>query len=341
MTDRERQILKVVEDVEKISDLRVLFNGDAETRYREMVKIIHPDRLRGVEAGLRSRATQACSRLTEMYQRLTKSDPSTTSAKLVGRWVVERALTQGDLSVVYEVTSDYYDDTETPAIMKIVDDPGDNDLMESEAKVLQSLQDETLPKSYRRYVPYLLATFLADGRRVNVMTGDLKSNTLEHLRSMFRSGIPFRHVVWMLNRSLSALALLHNLGVCHGAVLPEHLIFSPSTHGHLLLDFTCSTSFANKVPLIVKNRKHLYPPEILGSKSKAGPTTDLYMLAKSMMWAAGKIPERFRNFFEWMTLESTSSRASRAFEVQDLLKQLAQEEYGPPTFVPLELPKTV
>jgi hypothetical protein len=135
------------------------------------------------------------------------------------------------------------------------------------------------------------------------------------------------------------LGFAHRNGVIHGAVLPQHLLYRPDDHGLQLVDWTCSCQDdTQRVPYAVTRYKDLYPVEVLFAEGTAYPATDIYMAFASMRWAADSIPYRFRALFDWCLVESWKSRPGDPWAVQDKWVKLAEEEFGKPKFVPLEVP---
>lgn len=318
-------------DLFTTGDLKV-----AQKRFQELARACHPDR---VPPEHRDTATAVMADLTSLYMQLTK--PPTARPALLGKWLVTGQLAKGALSDLYSVRS-VKDDT--TGVLKIVRHPRDNQLLAREVLALETLAKDDRGVRFQRYIPKVLDKFEASYRRVTVLSDVVTvSLTLEQIRKSYPTGIPFRHVVWMMNRLLSVLGFTHHNDLIHGAVLPQHLIYHPANHGLTLIDWSCSCleSKGQTIPYTVTRYKDHYPVEVLFSKGRAVQSTDVYMAFAAMRFAAGgmsKVPHRFRGLFEWALLESCNSRAQYPWAVQDKWVKLAEEEYGKPQFVEFEIP---
>jgi hypothetical protein len=198
-------------------------------------------------------------------------------------------------------------------VLKIVRSAADNDLMERERLCLKRLHADTRSDTFKRYLPTLPQCFEADGRRVNVTGLAADCYSLEQLRGWFPGGVPFRHIVWMMNRLLDLIGYAHSNQVIYGGALPHHLLYRPADHGLVAVDWTAAVKFpddAGRIPYRVGRWKPHYPPEV--GRKDCFCATDIFMAAKAMAWAADAIPKRFRGFFEWCAAEAPSHRPEKA-----------------------------
>lgn len=324
--------MTAIEQVEAARNHKELFPVPAETEkhYRELAKQCHPDKYMGVDWPLQKRAHEAFAKLSSFYELATgKAKP--TEVK-IGKWIVEAPFEKGDHCDLHLLKHD------PPAILKIARDAKDNDLLEREAKHLKLLHGDKNTANFKKYLPALYGTLTASGRRANVLSQAEGYMSLDQIRTQFHDGIEFRHVVWFMNRLLSCLGFIHRSGIIHGAVVPEHLLYHPDGHGMILVDWCYSVQFdsSEHIPCMITNRKSFYPWEV--KKKTAYPSTDIYMAANSMKFAAKTIPDRFKNFFKWCTAESPKVRPEDAWELQDLWVKLAEDQFGKPEYVRLELP---
>jgi hypothetical protein len=143
----------------------------------------------------------------------------------------------------------------------------------------------------------------------------------------------------MVNRSLSVLGYTARQGVVHGAVLPPHLLFHPTEHGLKLADWCYAVTAESKkhIPAMLKDYKDYYPPEVK-RKDQPTPSLDVFLLFQTFLASGVQIPKRFIGIFDHCLAQSPRSRPKDAWEVQDRWVELAKEEYGPPTFLRLEIP---
>lgn len=297
--------------------------------YRRLARLVHPDT---VDKKLKPRGETAFKKLTEMYAIFTGKQPP-SSAQKIGAWAVGDPLAKGDIADLYRAESDKHE----PAVFKISRSPKDNDLMDTEAAALKALHRHGPPNdNFLRYIPQLYDSLKASDRRANIVSAALGYHSLSDIFSQYIEGLDFRHVVWMMNRLLSALGYAHKHGLVHGAVTPDHLLYHGVTHGLVLVDWCYSVEIGNPIKAIVKNRKSFYPVEVL-KKLPSSPATDIYMAARSMMFAADQIPGEFLGILEWCTAESPKTRPQDAWELQDLWVKVAEKVYGKPKYVRLEI----
>lgn len=297
----------------------------AAAPYKTLLKLVHPDQFPPEQ---RPRADKAARKLGLLYG-LAHGKAATPA--VLGNWIVEAPLVKGDLADLYLVTSEKHGD----GILKIARSASDNDLMDAESRALTTLWKVDQP-NFHKYLPKLLDTFQASGRRANVLS---RHPGYLPLREILPRRVPFCHIVWMMNRLLSAMAFAEGVGFVHGGITPDHLLYHPESHGLILVGWCSAVAIGEPVPIASKDWLHttdLYPGEII-SKRPAHPRTDVFMAAQSMRWATDTIPKRFRPLFDWATAESPAARPT-AIELQDLWIRLAEQEYGPPKYIKLDLP---
>lgn len=299
----------------------------AKKLYRQLAHAVHPDRVNGGDS---ERAGRAFARLADFYAQRTGG---ASTVKRIGDWSILGGLARGGLCDVFELSGRSGEE----AVLKVARAPRDNGLLSQETATLKALH-ANLTDGFKRYVPRALGAFNIGGRRGNVVSRAEGCFTMEHIVRQFPAGLDFRHVTWMGNRLLEILGAVHRQGIVHGAVLPHHLMYRPEDHGLVLVDWTCSvTKDGGKIPLVVKRWAAHYPPEVRAGRPT--PSTDLYMAAEALRFAAGgRVPRPFRAVLEWMTAESTRARPGDAWEVQDRWRAAAKEQYGRPKFIELRLP---
>lgn len=311
-----------------------LFGADLDTAARvrrELARVCILAMVDGAPADLRALAESTLAGINALYDQL--NAPSKPSIVL-GKWGIVAPLHKGAVGDLYSAYAG-----STPAVVKIAHHPRDNDLLRREHEALKYLQaDARWDSTLSRYVPTALDAFEASGRRVNVTSYASECLSLVSIKSQLGSAVPFVHIVWMMNRLLSLLGFIHRLGLVHGAITPNHLLYRPSDHGLVLVDWTCASRTDQRIPYVSTSWRDLYPIEVLFSKGRCSPSTDIYMAFSSLRYAADAIPYRFRSLFDLCLLESCNSRPDDAWLVQDKWKKLALDEFGKPKFVPLEVP---
>lgn len=330
--------IEAAKKIEGASGPRDLFpdgpdSPNTQQLFRALALAIHPDRFNG--KSIHGRMTTAFQRLNELRDQLSAPPP----LPRIGRWSIRSPIVRGGISDLYSVATS--DTAVESSILKIVRSANDNLLMAQEAISLKALHSNAAIEKLHRYFPKILDKFEASGRSTNVLSEAVDCLPLSHIRTHFPDGIPFVHVVWMANRLLSGIAAAHATGVIYGAALPNHLLYRLNDHGLVMVDWTCSVQFPSDghIPLISKRWSTHYPVEV--KRKNIYCATDIFMAAKSMLFAAGgirNVPRRFRAWFDWTLAESPASRPGSAWDVQDRWRQLAKQEYGESRFVEFKLP---
>ncbi|NTW21935.1 serine/threonine protein kinase [Candidatus Falkowbacteria bacterium] len=242
---------------------------------------------------------------------------------------------------------------EERVVIKIVDDPADNDLLQNELRVLEYLQVH--PGSQQKHLPVLVDRFVTGGQGGE---DECHGSVLKYFdgldilevrnRPKFAKGMDPYHVGWVLQRTLSAAGFAHSCGVVHCNIEPAHIMIRPRNHGLCLVDW----SYAAINPLQTGDRYRVFneigysAPEIRDG-AKPHPSADLYSIGKSMVAllggniATGEMPgavdERFQKLIKLMILEDPLARAQDAWVMHQLLKPLRQEIWGEHEFTPLEV----
>lgn len=323
--------LEAIAKIESSATASILFGSEPEKMRDKLILLIHPDRM-GLD--IKDRASSALTKLNVLYDSL-NGKAHAPAPVIVGKWIVGEALAKGDIANLYSACP--IADPKQVVVFKIARSPEDNDLIAIEHASLKALHADKRAGNFKKYLPALLATLEASGRRANIMSLAEASYSLSDIIGFYPHGLEFRHIVWMMDRALSVIGFAHLNGIVHGAVLPSHLLYGPDSHGLALVDWCYSVKESGRIPALVKRYASLYPPEVK-RKDKSSPATDIYMLAGTLKSASAEIPKRFRPFFEHCLAGSPKSRPQDAWELQDKFIELAKLEYGPPQYLPLKIP---
>lgn len=321
--------LQAIVKIEQAVSPQTLLGKDPEKEYRRLAKLVHPD---VAPATMKERASRAIARLNQLRDQLNHKLPK--HACRIGKWTVEEGLIRGDICDLFRAVSSKHPE----GILKIARHPGDLDLLEAESAALKKLASSKHEQAgqFKHYFPTLIESFLASGRRANILTPS-SGLTLAEIHGAFSGTLGFRHVVWMMNRLLSALGYAHTIGLVHGAVLPPHLLYQTDDHHLVLLDWCYSRKIGEPLSAIPRGYADYYPPEVVRHRP-AVPATDIYMAAKCLLPLSLEVPKLFRPVFDWCLASSPASRPQHAWDLQERWRSLAEEEYGPPRFVPLAIP---
>lgn len=311
---------------------------DLKESFRKLSLIFHPDRNPGDAS-----AEKKMRDINEAYSVLGDPDKRkyydthgcskpAPAAAVFGEWVVTDPFAAEDVCDLYKVRSSK---TETEAILKIARHPSSNDLMIAEAGSLKVLAAKD--KEWAKRYPTLFGSLEASGRRANIISAAPNDLTpLSKILESFPKGLDFRHIVWMMNRSLDTIIYQDICGIVHGAATPSTMLFGPLSHDMWWTDFCYSVQAGTgkHIPAVSPLYKGLYPKEVF-RKQVPTPVTDLYMVAKTLQSSAAEVPRRFRGILELMMAESPRARPNDFRKLKASWKELAKEEYGPPAYVPL------
>jgi len=148
---------------------------------------------------------------------------------------------------------------------------------------------------------------------------------------------------------VTGLGFAHQAGYVHGAVLPCHVRFNIKNHGGQLTSWGHAVKIGESVTTVSKKYKEWYPSEVL-KKQAATPATDIYMLAKTILYLAGVnpnapfklneklVPLKEQRYLQSCLLESPKMRPSDAWKLLDEFTEMLKQVYGKPKFVELTLP---
>ncbi|MBH22957.1 MAG: hypothetical protein CMH57_00590 [Myxococcales bacterium] len=351
--------------------------GDRDTQlkaarraFRAIAARIHPDRY-ATDPDQEEQATEATQLLNRWWEVAeetirggrygqTRTPPVTPAAPGMATlrssrraYSVQGVIAAGDLADVYLA---HYDDQGVTrrAAVKVGRSPDTADLAANEVSALRRLwsADPGELRVFGAYLPRLIETFrLDDGRRVTVLSYIEDHVTLAEVLKRRPDGVPPEAMAWMFNRVLEVLAWSHDQGVVHGAVLPEHVLIHPVTHGAVLLDWSYAIedfgdpTSGPRLTAISAPRRDLYPPEVF-AKHPATPATDIYMAAQCMVALLGgdptrpglpDLPPRVAGVLKACRLASPLSRYRDAFELYESFQDALRATWGPPRYHPFYL----
>jgi serine/threonine protein kinase len=217
--------------------------------FRQIAKVTHPDLYAGKPAW--ARANQAFTLLTRIWEQartkivngtygmqsdfepFTLQTPTTT-------YTVDRLLARGDICMLYAGHAV----GNSPKILKIPVQPGDNDLLANETRILKHLQTSKNYAELRYFVSQLADSFVyqeknsGTTRQINVLEHIDGLYSLKEVHAAYPQGVDPRDMAWMWRRLLVALGFAHASRVIHGAILPTHILIQPREHGVVLIDWS-------------------------------------------------------------------------------------------------------
>ena len=260
---------------------------------------------------------------------------------------VTTTLAQGDIATVYggHVRGSQ------PAIqvaLKIADQSSDNDLLQHESRVLGLLTAED-GKPVRHFAPPRDQFRTGDGRLGTVfdhLDGFDLTQVRDRCRKRGEPGLPARHVIWLLRRSLAALGWAHKNGILHGNLDPAHILVRPHDHMIWLVDWCWAVVNPARTGQGFKALNECYSPPEVRERGRPTPASDLYALGKCAIHAAGGDPEkktvpdmdpRLARFLKYLCVESQGGRPQDAWELYFQVDQLRKQIWGTHEFIPLDL----
>jgi hypothetical protein len=319
--------------------------------YKQIVHIIHPDHNPEVEA----RAGEAFQTLTRFRSEAearvrsgiywtkqeTPKPPAVAAPRVVDvkgkRYVMEGHLATGDIADLH-----LGHEGTMPIVFKVAAHPSDNDLLESETKVVRDLTGRGNDTGRTTYLCPLVDSFLLKSktqtRRTNVLWRAVDYRTIAEVARVYPNGLDFRDLAWMFKRTLGALWYLHREGYVHGAILPEHVLIHPVTHGAKLVDFCYAVKAGQPLRAMSGPRRDHYPPEV-PAKQAATPATDIYMAASMFapMLARGT-PGFIAGFFNACMLANPNRRPQDAGDLHDEFDALLTKHVGKKKYRPFPMP---
>lgn len=337
-------------------DLARLSPALLKEQYHLLAAAVHPDHNRHYE----TQATEAFALLQKWYK-LAQQQIGVRSNGVAHPltitthnhcYVSNAAPTAGDLCDLYPAVVDQAVADQYAVLLKVVRSPRNNDLLQTEAQLLQRIERTLQGQAVRAHFPTLIeAVQLRDvagvQRQVNVLTNETDYVSLAAVLRAYPTGIAAADAAWMFNRLLAALGVVHGLGFIHGAVTLDHCLIRLQDHNGLLLDWCYSVPIGATIKAVNLAYTADYPPEVQ-ARQPATAATDLYMAARCLLRLLGgnstsgalpaHVPKPIQLFLQSCLLPSPSRRANDAWELLDEFHTVLGQLYGQPRFRPFIMP---
>ncbi|MGV8152594.1 MAG: serine/threonine protein kinase [Candidatus Nanoarchaeia archaeon] len=259
------------------------------------------------------------------------------------KYYLGKILSTGDISTIYQGFFDNGRGNFAEVIIKVVDSPEDNDLMQNEVRILRRLHAETVPQW--KHLPFILDSFNTNDGRTGIVLRRFNGYTLLQVRAHKRyiKCVDRKHVVWMLNRLLSGIGYAHSLGIVHCNIEPSHLIINPAMHNLCILDW----SYAAYLPSQTGDGFKVYTPNFSAPEVKQKkppiPASDIYSIGKVMIWLLGgnietnqmpgSVEEELQRFLQYLVRESPLQRPQNAWELHGQLISTVEKLWGKRKFL--------
>jgi serine/threonine protein kinase len=238
-------------------------------------------------------------------------------------------------------------------VIKVLRSSDDLDMLDRETAVLRALHDAAVRGSdhFVTRVPEVVrrAAMRSTGGESAALVLRYASGfayTFEDVRRAHPDGIDPRHAVWMWRRALETMGWVHRAGFGHGTLVPRHLLVHARDHGVRIIGWSCATRLGSGEPLpaVIENAGIDYP-EGLVEGGRVTQSTDIAMSARCIRHllarADGAPPARLPTpladlVHAYATMHASCSED--AWAVSEEVAAAARTAFGPPAFVPLEMP---
>jgi hypothetical protein len=307
-----------------------VFGVDARHTYRELAKLVHPDR---VPAARAAEAAVAFARLVALWEGRHGATVTVTSRRASYR--VGPVAATDEIADHHLATTSGGDDV----IFKIARRPVHNDLMRAEAAALRHLA-RAVEERHRPFFPTIRESFRYDGepggtRTVNVLAMPDGLVSLADVRAAAPAGIDPRDAAWMWRRLLVALGAAHRAGLVHGAVFPEHVLIEPDQHGVVLAGWCYAADGPDaRIAGMIARYQDWYPPEV-AARQPARAATDIHLATATMVALIGeRLPAELARFARGCTLRAPAGRPDDAWQLLAELDELLERLYGRRRFRP-------
>jgi predicted Ser/Thr protein kinase len=257
-----------------------------------------------------------------------------------GSYHLTTTLARGDLATVY---GGVHRSTGRDVALKLADDPADNDLIQAEVRVLGLLTQPPSPQ--QKHLPEVLDQVRAADERLGTVFERLDGLDLCTIRERLPDGLPERHLIWILRRTLSVLGLAHSRGILHGNIEPAHIVVRPRDHNVWLVDWCWAIVEPARTGQSFRCLNEDYSPPEAKERKPPLPSSDLYSLGKAMIYAAGgdpadkslpaSIDPRIQRFLRYFAYESPLGRPQDAWDMYKQVDNLRKEVFGKHEFVEL------
>lgn len=246
--------------------------------------------------------------------------------EFVGSYPLLSSYAEGDLRNIFRTI-----DGCLVKVPKIADKVA-NKLIEKEATTLNRLKKEANGNLIQYFFPHMVDSIEKDGKLHNVTIYDRKLHTAAQIKAIFPDGLDGRHIAWMLRRMIVGVGYMHSLDLCHGAITPEHVMFCAENHAGVLTGIIHSDKIGEKISVVPATRKDWYPEF---AKKGLTPNVDFAMIGRVAEFLANdSLPKRLKNFIKALMLPNLKCEAR---VLEEDLKSILFDSYGPPKFVDLRL----
>ena len=313
-------------------------------QFKEMMLLVHPDANPDIEEA--SNVMAILNSLHDLAQKKIaenmwgKSSISITFDK--NRTITDvEPFSKGDIADIYKGILDG-----KTVVVKVGTSAAD--FIKAESTTLKKMYESKDIKNFGKCLPKLIDTIKVNGKLANIFEYAPKTFTLEQVLQAYPDGLDGKTVAWMWRRMLEVVSWAHGMNIVHGAIIPSNILIRPEDHGLILLDWCYSVPMRSNGRAYVEKYKDFFPPELFRKMPLDGGA-DLYMIAMCVKalfrgWTIDKLkwlakdPKLMTGVADSCLLASPRSRAADTWEVYENLATNLAKLYGPPKFIPFEMP---
>ena len=326
---------------------KVSNQDELKKAYRTFSKQVHPDIVRNADSYI---ASEAFTKITNLYKEAQKEletgiyesyDPIILYKHQTPLFEITRKgisfkfyenIFEGEVAYIFKGI------TENDIIyLKMAIDSDDNDLIDTEYRVLSSFRHLSLP-------------YVEDKIKINdsncILMREVKGITMPELLKEYKHGIPAEHVMWMLERLLSVIGYLHSNCVVHGNIKPENIIINKEIHNVSLVGFSFCIEKANTSEANYNIVNDFYTAPEVNKTATVLPSSDIYSIGKIAIQLLGGdvrsngmpvvVDSRVRTFIRKMVSNDLSNRPNDAWKLWTEVSKLRTEVFGTQRFKKLD-----
>ena len=268
-----------------------------------------------------------------------KSRKSFTTA--IRKYYIGDRVHSGNTSI-FEGNCEISDGLSGLVLLKLADSVEANPRVAREKRVLETLHKKGAPQW--KHIPLLLDHFKAGPRMGLVMRKFNGYNLYDIMKMpMYRDGIDRKHVVWILNRLLSAVGYAHSCGVIHGNIDPSHIMIRPEDHNLCLLDWSTAAIRPHITGDKLEYVSDFSAPELVDAKTPPLPSADVYSIGKIAIWLLGgglrgnalpaSVESEMQNFVKGFVNSSPIQRPQDAWVLHRQLIYIVEKLWGKRKFL--------
>lgn len=227
--------------------------------------------------------------------------------------------------------------------LEVADGEAGAERLRHEARVLRELHRSEAPgaHAFSRRLPLVLALAysegpLSPGQVVLALRHPPAARvSLAQLQQLFPNGVPATHAAWMWRRVLETLAFAHDSGWTHGDLAPGNLLVHPEDHLVHLVGWSAAA------PLEKAGDDGLRRPTVQRDLVQSGWAMRAILAgAAGGRPSCGEAPEPLAALLRRITEDPAATRHLGARALAEEVAAAARQAFGPPRFIPFELPKT-